>query len=239
MVFETFRFKAQSYTSDSTNILVNANFIFDNKLKCLEPIFVKPLKVSDNVEIQAVLLPKLNVKENEVLIPKWMLKYWEIDVEVNSSNIEVEIQIVNESNDIDSIQLNRTPLNSINYQNIIMRNSNNKIIKLNSAFVMFVSASPCLFKVLSVNGDKTNKTQIYKISEITKFNFEREIKLEKKRPWGLDSEREQLINLLSYDEIENKLQKQLNIQKCNGIIINGVIGVGKHEVVQYVTILLI
>jgi len=28
------------------------------------------------------------------------------------------------------------------------------------------------------------------------------------------------------------LQKQLNIQKSNGIIINGAIGVGKNEVVQ-------
>jgi len=61
---------------------------------------------------------------------------------------------------------------------------------------MFVSANPCLFKVISVNGDKTNKTNIYKISENTKFNFEREIKMERKRPWGLDSERKQLIDLL-------------------------------------------
>jgi len=39
-------------------------------------------------------------------------------------------------------------------------------------------------------------------------------------------------NIIAYDEMENELQKQLNIQKCNGIIINGVIGVGKHEVVE-------
>jgi len=32
--------------------------------------------------------------------------------------------------------------------------------------------------------------------------------------------------------MENNLQKQLNIQKFNGIIINGAIGVGKNEVVK-------
>jgi len=95
MVLENFKFKAKSYISDSSNILVNVNFIFENKLKCLEHIFIKPVQTSDFIEIQAILLQKLNVKEDEVLIPNWMLKYWEIDMEANSTNIEVEIQIVN------------------------------------------------------------------------------------------------------------------------------------------------
>ncbi|ORX60122.1 AAA-domain-containing protein [Piromyces finnis] len=262
MSFEMFKFKAKSYTTDSSNILVNVNFIFDNKLKCLESIFIKPVKSNSSVEIQAILLPNLTVKEDDVLIPNWMLKYWKIDNEMNFTDFEVEIQIIKEDNipfcdtitinniskDIffpnkipnneidsynDSIQLNnKTPLNSINYKQIIIRNSNNKIIKLNSAYEMFVSANPCLFKVIAINGDKINKTQLFKISENTKFSFEREVQKKNKHSWGLDNERKQLIDLLSYNEMESILQKQLNIQKCNGIIINGVIGVGKHEIVQ-------
>jgi transitional endoplasmic reticulum ATPase len=95
-----------------------------------------------------------------------------------------------------------------------------------------VSAHPCLFKIISINNEKINKTKVYRINENTKFIFEREINLDKKIPWGLEIERQQLSDLLSFNEMENNLQKQLNIQKFNGIIINGAIGVGKNEVVK-------
>ena len=37
---------------------------------------------------------------------------------------------------------------------------------------------------------------------------------------------------IAYNEKELILQKKLNIQKSNGIIISGAIGIGKNEVVQ-------
>jgi len=207
-------------------------------------------------------LPKLSINDDEIYIPNWIVKYWEIDNELGIKNLEVEIQIVNEnnipncesivinkisnkiffptkfnnleteSNTNDTYFLKKTPLNSIKWKENLIRNANNKIIKLNSAFPIYVSAHPCLFKVLSINGDKNEKEKFYKISENTQFSFERELKLEQRCPWGLEKERQQLMDMLSYNEMELILQKQLNIQKSNGIIINGAIGVGKNEVVQ-------
>ncbi|ORX64379.1 AAA-domain-containing protein [Anaeromyces robustus] len=82
---------------------------------------------------------------------------------------------------------------------------------------------------MSINNDKSDITKIYKFTENTNFNFERDIKLEQRNAWGLENEKQQLIDLLYYNKMENKLQEQLNLQKSNGIIINGAIGVGKSK----------
>ena len=74
---------------------------------------------------------------------------------------------------------------------------------MNSAFPIYVSAHPCLFKVLSINGDKQEKEKIYKISENTQFSFEKELKLEQRCPWGLEKERQQLMDMLCMYLIHN------------------------------------
>jgi len=95
MVNNTFKFRAKSYQSDSFNVLVNVNFIIDYKLKCVQPVFIKPLVSQNKVEIQVNFLPKSSINDDEIYIPNWILKYWEIDNELGTKNLEVEIQIAN------------------------------------------------------------------------------------------------------------------------------------------------
>ena len=95
MVNDTFKFKAKSYPSDTSNVLINVNFVFDYKLKCIQPVFIKPLASQNKVEIQVNLLPKPSINNDEIYIPNWMFKYWEIDNELETENLEFEIQIIN------------------------------------------------------------------------------------------------------------------------------------------------
>ena len=86
-----------------------------------------------------------------------------------------------------------------------------------------VSAHPCLFKIISINNEKINKTKVYRINENTKFIFEREINLDKKIPWGLEIERQQLSDLLcnifNLYIIIKKQKNECNIDNKNGIYI--------------------
>jgi len=90
-----FKFKANSYQSDSSNCLISVDFIFENKLKCLENVFIKPLNFNENTEIFVTLIPKSSINKDEIHVPNWIFKYWENERNLDTTNLEIEIQIIN------------------------------------------------------------------------------------------------------------------------------------------------
>ncbi|ORX64378.1 hypothetical protein BCR32DRAFT_251139 [Anaeromyces robustus] len=125
------KLNAKSYNSNSFNVLVNTDFIFEHKLKCIENVFIKPITEVDSIEIQLTLLPKSTVNKENIYIPNWIFKYWKNENINITNNLEVVIEIIKDDNisTCDIVTINKVS-NNIFFPTIIENTLNGIFINI-------------------------------------------------------------------------------------------------------------
>ncbi|CAJ0825971.1 9443_t:CDS:10 [Entrophospora sp. SA101] len=197
-------------------------------IPCFEYVSIKLslLKKDDTFNVYLMVLPSVEVKDDEIGLPNWIIWLPKFLKQEDSS---------------------RTNNLLLDYEEIIKRNLDGTLVSNNSLFNIKIMNNECIFiiKSIIINDDNYNKIVDNKIYKVNKNITKIEIRLNnnningnnQNNYWintipGYSKEFNELYKFIDYSFNNNEICNKLNIPKIKAILINGPKGVGKKTLVK-------